>query len=186
MKYAVEAGSIMEPVSLEDAKLHIRTVCGDTSEDSAIIQPIITAAREYCENVTGRAFARQTINAYPIGWADAMQMPKTPVLSVESVTIREADGREKELPAGNYGLSKADGALHLWFKPDIRLAKVDPITIRYQAGYEVLPMAVRQAMLLLIGHWYENREAVVVGSAASVDVSLTAKTLLNQYKVWWF
>lgn len=67
MKYAVEAGSIVEPVSLEDAKLHIRTVCGDTSEDSAIIQPIITAAREYCENVTGRAFARQTINAYPIG-----------------------------------------------------------------------------------------------------------------------
>ena len=115
-----------------------------------------------------------------------MQIPKPPVLSVESVTIREEDGREKELPAGNYRMSKADGALHLLFEPDIRLAKVDPITIRYQAGYEVLPMAVRQAMLLLIGHWYENREAVVVGSAASVDVSLTAKTLLNQYKVWWF
>jgi len=41
----------------------------------------------------------------------------------------------------------------------------------------------------LIGHWYENREAVVVGAYtlfASVEVSMAVNTLLRQYKARWF
>ena len=45
---------------------------------------------------------------------------------------------------------------------------------------------MKQAMLLMIGHWYINRESVVVGSNATVDVGLTTKDLLRQFKVWWF
>lgn len=41
-------------------------------------------------------------------------------------------------------------------------------------------------MLLLIGHWYTNREAVVVGAFASVEVAQTVNSILNLYKVWWF
>ena len=39
-----------EPLNLEEVKLHLKTNPGDTSEDKDIIAPLISAAREYCEN----------------------------------------------------------------------------------------------------------------------------------------
>ena len=56
--------------------------------------------------------------------------------------------------------------------------------ITYTAGYEETPYLVRQAMLLLIGHWYTNREAVIQGSTTEIDIAVRA--MLNQYKGWWF
>ena len=38
-----------EPVSLDDAKLHLRMVPDDDSEDMAIVEPLIVAAGEYVE-----------------------------------------------------------------------------------------------------------------------------------------
>ena len=46
--------------------------------------------------------------------------------------------------------------------------------------------ALCMAMLLLIGHWYQNREAVQVGSYASVEVAQTVRVLCNQYRTFWF
>ena len=58
--------------------------------------------------------------------------------------------------------------------------------ITYEAGTLELPATVQQAILLLVGHWYDNREAVVVGSVTSVEVGMAVKNLLNQNKDWWF
>ncbi|ASN71512.1 putative head-tail connector II [uncultured Caudovirales phage] len=41
----------------------------------------------------------------------------------------------------------------------------------------LLTKDVEQAMLLLVGHWYANREAVVIGTIAS-DVPLAVERLL--------
>ena len=37
---------------------------------------------------------------------------------------------------------------------------------------------VKQAVLLLVGHWYENREAVVVGSSSSGALDMAVEALL--------
>ncbi|ENT2841557.1 TPA: phage gp6-like head-tail connector protein, partial [Klebsiella pneumoniae] len=42
---------------------------------------------------------------------------------------------------------------------------------------------VKAAMLLLIGHWYENRETVSVGQAAT-DIPFTVEALLQPYKIY--
>ncbi|MGI4578934.1 head-tail connector protein, partial [Klebsiella pneumoniae] len=42
---------------------------------------------------------------------------------------------------------------------------------------------VKAAMLLLIGHWYENRETVSVGQAAT-DIPFTVESLLQPYKIY--
>ncbi|WP_368658694.1 head-tail connector protein [Budvicia aquatica] len=39
------------------------------------------------------------------------------------------------------------------------------------------------AMLLLIGHWYENRESVIIGTQASV-VPIATDILLQPYRVY--
>mgnify|MGYP003480158396 CR=1 FL=1 len=45
----------------------------------------------------------------------------------------------------------------------------DAVTVTWVAGFgataDKVPAAIRQAMLLLVGHWYQNRETVSVGDA---------------------
>ncbi|WP_096232267.1 head-tail connector protein [Thermoanaerobacterium sp. RBIITD] len=50
-------GPELEPVSLEEAKLHLRV---DGTEEDALISALISTAREFCESFTGRSLALQT------------------------------------------------------------------------------------------------------------------------------
>ncbi len=186
MNYSIATAPAVEPVTLADAKVHLRTITGDASEDAAIITPLITAAREYCENITGRAFAAQTIEAYPDRFAPIIELPRSPVISVTSVVYTDADGNETTMDAGDYLVDGKFGRIAFKKIPSFNPAILNPIKITYTAGLESVPRTVRQAMLLLIGHWYENREAVVVGAVAAVKIELAVKNLLNQSRAWWF
>lgn len=156
----------VEPLSLEEVKLHLRNNPGDTSEDKDIIAPLISAAREYCENYCGKSFAEQSITAYP-EVSGTVTLPRGPVISVDSVTV---DGETVEYTTdvrrGTVTLNKPGAA------------------ITYTAGYEEVPCLVRQAMLLLIGHWYANREATAQSTPA--EIGMAVRAMLNQYKGWWF
>ena len=55
-----------------------------------------------------------------------------------------------------------------------------PIRIQFVAGYAVLPEPIRQAMLLLVGHWYENREAT---GTAKDQTAFSVHALLSPYRV---
>jgi len=183
MKYAVTTAPTVEPVTLADAKVHLRTVTGDTSEDSAIITPLITAAREYCENVTGLALAAQTVKAYPNNWGP-WRLPRPPISAITSIKYYDLDDTVYTLAATEYQMDLVDGMLSILEDPTTELRALNPIVVEYTTGFttgNTCPMAIRQAMLLLIAHWYQNREAVGVG----VEMDISVKRLLNQYKGWW-
>ena len=155
-----------EPLNLEEVKLHLRINPGDTSEDIDILTPLISAAREYCENYCGKSLAEQTITVYS-EMSGTLTLPRAPVISVDSVTV---DGETAEYTADvHYGTVTVN-------KPGA--------TITYTAGYEEVPYLVRQAMLLLIGHWYANREATA--QSAPAEIGMAVRAMLNQYKGWWF
>ena len=51
--------------------------------------------------------------------------------------------------------------------PDLQSDRQYPITIRAVTGYgaaSAVPPLVKQAMLMIVAHWYRNRESVVTGS----------------------
>jgi uncharacterized phiE125 gp8 family phage protein len=181
MKYAVYTAPTVEPVHLVEAKLHLRTVTGDTSEDDLLIAPLVTAAREYCENVTGRALAAQTIMAYPDDWG-LWRLPRSPVVSVTSIKYYDEDNTEATLAAADYQVDTVDGLISILEEPSTSLRALNPIVVEYVAGYTACPKVVRQAMLLLIAHWYQNREAV---GEAGGEIEIGVKRLLNQYREWW-
>lgn len=59
-----------------------------------------------------------------------------------------------------------------------------------QLGYKVadrypdgVPAALDQAMLMVAGHWYANREATLVGVTAQ-EVPLGVTDLINGYRDW--
>ena len=57
---------------------------------------------------------------------------------------------------------------------------IGQLEVRYRSVKDV-PAPIRQAMLLLIGHYYRNREAVVVGTINS-DLSMGVKNLMAPYR----
>lgn len=62
----------------------------------------------------------------------------------------------------------------------------DPITTEpTDLSALVLDDDITTAMLLLIGHWYANRESVVIGSTAT-ELPLAVESLLAPYRHFYF
>jgi uncharacterized phiE125 gp8 family phage protein len=179
-----------EPITLLEAKNHVRV---DDDADDNYITLLITAAREYCEGYTGRALATQTLeeqlDAFPC--ADYIELPRPPLQSVTSVKYTDSGGTETTMTVTTQYVVDADSTVGrivlpygvTW--PTATLSTVNPIKIRYTAGYyasNLIPKSIKQAMLLLIGHWYKNREAV---GEAGGPIAFAVQSLLSMYRVRW-
>jgi len=154
---------------------------------------LITAAREYCEGFTGRALATQTIEAYldrfPCG---GIELPCAPLQSVTSVKYKDSAGTETTMTANTDYIADDEsniGRIVLPYGkswPSFTPYSVNPIKIRYVAGYyasDPIPRSIKQAILLLIGHWYANREAT--GNVGG-QIEFAVKALLSMHRVrWW-
>lgn len=184
MDYTVLTNITEEPVSLEDTKNYLRTILGDTSEDEAVIIPVIAAAREYCEGITGRAIAQQEVELVLDKLEHFIPLPKPPIVSVTRVTYKDEDGTAHEIT--DYIVDTIKGIVYIPNLPTERLYPFSPVSIVYNAGYQDVPKMLRQAVLLVAAHWYENREMLQFGSHYNEVQAGLVPQILNQYKVWWF
>lgn len=180
----------VEPVTLQEGKAHLRV---DTTDDDVLISSLITAAREYCEAFQRRAYITQmwelVLDAWPNG--PEIRLPRPPLQSVVAVRYCDFSGTEYTLSPEDYivDTKSEPGRVVLAYGktwPAVMLYPASPIAIRFTAGYgdpASVPAKVKQAILLLVGHWYENREAVTVGSVSRA-VEFAVEALLWQDRVW--
>lgn len=171
-----------EWIELDEAINHVKALPDGT--DDELIENMITAAREYCEGITGRAIMGRDMTAFPDSLSGRLFLPKPPIKKIDSITAYDKAGNAHAIT--EYAFDAKSGEVFIVDAPRIDAREINPYVIKYSAGYDQIPGLMRQAMLLMIGHWYINRESVVVGSNATVDVGLTTKDLLKQFKVWWF
>ena len=178
----------IEPISLADVKNYLRTIPDDTSEDDGIIRPLMTAAHEFIENATGRALAVQTLQVtLPSFPSTPIRLPRTPFIDVVSVTYTTVDGETHIVDANNYYVGGNDGTIYFPSPPTDELFPIDPVKITYRCGYESMPFPLRQAVLMVIGHWYVNREGVQIGSRINeVAADFALQNIIHQYREWWF
>jgi uncharacterized phiE125 gp8 family phage protein len=165
----------------------------DTTEDS-LVASLITAARIYGEKYTGRGFATQTVIAYLDDFPseDYIELPKAPLQSVTSVKYKDTAGTETTMTVTTQYIVDSDrqvGRIVLPYGvtwPTATLYTVNPISITYVAGYTSLPQPLKQAMLLMIGNWYENREnsPEIIGGSYN-EIGFHAKALMDMYRVRW-
>lgn len=157
-----------EPVTLGEILDHLRI---DHNDENHLIEPWITTAREYCEGHQRRAYITQelelTMDAFP-AVGEPIVLPKPPLQSVMSVTYIDTNSVEATWPADNYLVDTRSlrGRIvprHGKAWPTVTLQPINGVVVRYTAGYgaaEAVPERVKQAIKLLVGHWYSNREAV--------------------------
>lgn len=177
----------VEPVALARMKNHLR-VDEDMTDDDDFIAALIGAAREYIEGATRRALITQTWRLSLAGWPDGdeIELPKPPLQSVTSVVYTDADGNATEWDSAEYlvDTDSEPGRVVLangygW--PGVTLRSMNPIQITYVAGYgddgSAVPKIYQHAIKLLVGHWYENREATVAGTIAR-EIPLAVESLI--------
>lgn len=185
--FKVTSGAIAEPVSIPEVKIHLKIDEEETIEDD-LLSLMITAAREYCEKYTGRSLASKTVEYGIDSFPEQIRLPYGPVASVQSIKYKNSDGNETTMTVNTDYLVDTDSGRIIppngktW--PNFSPYPYTPIKIAYTVG-NVAPEGCKQAMLLLIGHWYANRETVLVGSL-SKELEFSARALLDQYRVrWW-
>lgn len=178
-----------EPISLDATKLHLRVI---DSEEDALIGALITSARQLAEHETGMALIEQTRQVTldsMLPFAGVM-LEKLPVVSIESISYRQSTGELVVLAVDDYRLLQP-GTYESWVEPGIgkcwpAVGKfTDAFQLVYKAGLadvELVPKAMKQWMLLQIGHWYEHRESVNIGNITSRLPNVNS--LLDPYKVW--
>jgi len=175
-------------VTEDEANLHCRVEPG-VAEDAPLIRALILAARNYVENQLNRSLITQTwalvLDTFPS--ANEIMLPKGDVQSVTSVTTYdEADDSSVFTTDGyrvdTYGdrITLVDG--YSW-PSDLRAH--NGVIVTYVAGYgdepEDVPGGIRQAILMLVAHWYENREAVATGTINTV-IKLGVDAALSGYR----
>lgn len=153
-----------EPVSLSEAKAHLRI---DHADEDTYIGSLISAARAYFETQCQKAFATQsyllTLDSFPS--SDDVRLDRGPVLEITALKYDDSDGIEQTLDPNDYVLDNANEPG--WLIPidsgwPATMSATGAVRVEYIAGWEAgtLPADVKAGMLLLVGHWYNNREAV--------------------------
>ena len=181
-----------EPVSTSEAKSHLRV---DTTADDTLIGTLITAARQHVENHLRRALITQTwelvMDAFPAG--DVIRLPRPPLVSVTSIKYTDVAGSESTFSSAAYVVDTDSTKGRVVLKsgeswPSDTLAAANGVRVRYVAGYgsaAAVPNPIRQAILLLIGTLYENRESVLVAQGVTVaQLPFGVEALLMPYRIF--
>ena len=197
MRYAltVKTAAAAEPVSTAQAKSHLRV---EHDDDDTLIAGLVAAAREWVESYCRRSLVLRTYELRLDCWQPEIRLPRGPVTSVTHVKYVGADGVLATLAASSYQVDThsvparivpAYGAV--W--PTLKPGELNAVLVEYVAGYaagagsptdhaENVPAAAKAAIKLLVGHWYENREEVVLGAPPST-LPMAVKALLGPLEI---
>lgn len=196
MKLFVVANPTVEPVSLSEAHLHLRL---DTEgsppshPDDLLLEAFISAAREYAENYTGQALAEKTFE-YRVAVSASILIPMAPVLEVVSVKYLDSDDVVQTVDPSVYELDPSDpNASVLKLQTDQTWPSgASELRIQFLAGYipagsspayASVPFSIKAGILLMLGHLYENREAVIAVNAVPYEIPLGVEALLRPYRI---
>ncbi|QDV34022.1 head-tail connector protein [Tautonia plasticadhaerens] len=170
-----------EPVTTAEAKAHLRV---EVDDDDTLIAALVVAARRLVEARLARALVSQawdlTLDGFPRActqrpgswersWSyyGTLTVPLAPLASVSSITYVDAAGEEQTLDPSGYQVVAGSPGLVVpaygtsW--PATR-SRPEAVTIRFTAGYgdaADVPQTLKLAVLLLVSHWYEHREAAI-------------------------
>ncbi|MCT8506142.1 head-tail connector protein [Chromohalobacter moromii] len=181
-------------IELADAKLHLRLIDSRDDADSytaedTLIQALIDAAVRYAENHTQARIASPTVSKVLDGFPaqdGAIELPWSPVIAIESLEYVDPEGVEQTLDASTLRLDTRPimPTLSPQYGSDWPRTIDEPesVTISATVGYETIPPDIRVALLLLVGHWYENREQVITGAITS-EVPMGVAALLAPYRI---
>jgi len=189
MPTKVTSGPATEPLTATEVKLHLKV---DYTTDDDLITDLIQAAREVAEDYLNRKLITQTVqetfDCFPMEAQQApyaaLRLTWAPLISVSAVEYQATAGTYTTLSSSSYTV--ADYQVPAVIMPAYNVTwpttieYPDAVRVTYTAGYadaDSVPSAIKSAMLLMIGHWYENRQDSIR------RMPTQAEWLLHRYRV---
>lgn len=179
-----------EPLAPIEVIQHLR-LPADTDEDD-LLAGLVAAARDQAEARTNRALVTQTwrltLDAFP-DCEGAIVLPKPPLQSITSITYVDLNGTTQTLAPAAYQvdtsrlLARVAPAYGTYWPPTRE--QMNAVAVTFACGYgdaAAVPAGIKAAMKLLIGNWYENREATISGTIIA-EVPFTVDALFGPYRV---
>lgn len=179
---------VVEPVTLAEAKAHCRV---DSTTDDAFIASLITAAREWVEVYMDEALLHQQLVMKLDGFPGEIELPRPPMATsgthtAVSVTFTsDSSGATATLSSSTYRVDRdtRPGVIRNTYGgawPG-HLTDYNSISVTWWAGRGAsgtsVPQGVRNAILMLVGHFYERRLAAEPGVLN--DIPYGVKALLD-------
>jgi uncharacterized phiE125 gp8 family phage protein len=188
MALVLTSGPPLEPVTVAEAKAHLRV---DGSDEDTLIASLILTARLHLETTLGLALVVQSwrllLDRWPL--TKDLELPLRPLQAIDAVRVLPAEGAATVIDPANYLADTASVPPRLvrtgviWPQPG---KAANGVEIDFTAGYGALaadvPAPLRQALLLLVAHWYENREPIAVGAPETI-VPGPVSDLLAPYRM---
>lgn len=176
---------------LAEVKRHLRV---DFDDDDAYIESLMSAVEAYLDGkngVIGKALVTQSWSLSMTRPDGTVGLPLGPVQSITLIDYFDTGGVSQSLAVSDFYLYASEDRALLEPKagtawPAMEQRK-DALSITYVAGFggrEAVPENIRAAGHLLIGHYYENREAVNVGNIVN-ELPLSVQNLLSVHRVGW-
>lgn len=175
-----------EPVTTAEAIAQCRLRAGD---DDDYVTSLIAPARAYIEREISYALVqRQFVDTFSC-WRDVL-LYRRPVISIDGISYTDTEGTTQTLAAYFSPL----GVFPVKVLPAIGssfpvIPKGGSITVTYTAGFadadvSAEKVTAKQAVLLLIEHWYDNRGAVVVGSGGqgAVELPFAVRSIIDSLR----
>lgn len=182
----------LAPITLAEAKAHLRVAQADVDDDEYIVG-LINVAAVTLERMTGHVMRARNVTFAYDGWhyngSNRIPLWRGPVNSVGSVVYDDQAGAPQTLAANQYRVREF--ALQPYIVPATAVTwpEAEPVLgavrVTYNAGYlsnADVPEPFKLAAKLLIGHWFENREVTLVGSISKA-LEFTVNTLIDSYRL---
>lgn len=188
MALVLTSAPAVEPVSLAEAKAHLRV---DGTAEDPLIQSLVITSRLHIEAALGLALVTQswlwTLDRWPR--TRTVVLPLRPVVSIDQVRVWDAEDAAQAIDPATYLLDGHGKPARLAWRdgvvPAAPLRPINGIEIAFTAGFGAaasdVPAPVRQALLMLVAHWYEHREPIEIGSSATA-IPQTVSDLLLPYR----
>ncbi len=186
----------VEVVALADAKKHLRV---DGVDEDDLIRGLAAAARDRLDGrdgVLGIALTTQTweltLDGFPCDYTKPILLPLPPLQSVTSVKYFDTAAVEQTWDPSLYQVDAVQWPARIQpvfgaFWPITQYGRINAVTVRFVAGFGPgagdVPLPIVQAMKLMIGHWYQNRELAVPG-AGMTELPLAAEALLAPFRLY--
>jgi uncharacterized phiE125 gp8 family phage protein len=177
----------LEPVTLSEARLHLRV---DTADDDPLISALISAARLHAEMLTARQFLPARWRLVLDRFTPMVLLNRSPVVSVVSVRYLDMGGLWQIMPSTDYVVESSSEPARITpafgkiWPPT--LPQIGSVEILFDAGYAdatKVPDGIKRWMLLRVGSLYQHREEMSVLPAGRIDPLPFVDSLLDPYRV---
>jgi|SRR3990170_856393 len=160
-----------EPITINDVKAQIGIQMTDVAQDS-LIERRITEARQWAEDYMQRALITQTqeirLNNFSHSgdvYENAIQLPFPNLLTVVSIKYIDLNGTEQTIASTDYVVDTYApvGFVMPAYGVSWPYPRLQPnaVRIQYTCGYGAtsasVPALLREALILLVGHWMNNQ-----------------------------